>query len=209
MKLSAILASAALLLGAGLLGSCSKGPDFTGTWTSLAPDDITADLPGASTAGSLMSIQFTENAENSRNGSVVLSSILDITQPVQGTQAAIDRPYEASVAATASVGGTWMYNGDDNDELLLSFDLSSLEVNVDKNGVTFTQDMLTGSQQPQIDSLTNVTANLWKQEISRALRSRLTAFSKLDDVEVNRDGILSFEIKVNNHDKELHFRRSN
>ena len=207
-KISTYMASAAIVLGATVLTGCSDSPKFIGSWTSLAPDDITDELPAAATATSLMSLQFNESAENERGGSVVMSSILEITQPVQGSASAVDQAYEVSVAATTSVAGTWTYKDNDKDDLLLTFDMSSLDVKVDRNGVSFTQNMLTEQQQPQIDSLTEVTANLWKRQIATAMRKNLKNFTVLDDVKVNRDNILSFEIEVNNHDKDIHMRKN-
>ena len=199
-----ILAAVAMSLGI-VATSCGRNDKFVGTWTALSQSDITSELPAASSATSLMTIQFMPGTDG-RGGSVAISSLVDITQPVDPAAGAFDQPYEVSVAATTSIGGTWMYEGDDDDELLLSLDLSSLNVTVDKNGVTFTQNLLTGKQQPELDSLTATTANLWRQQLSAAMRRELARFNRLDDVEVNRDGILSFEIK--NPDAKLFFRKS-
>ncbi len=144
----------------------------------------------------------TENAP----GSVCLSSIIDITQPVNPAPGSFDQPYEVSIAATASVGGTWHYKGDEDDELLLSLDLKSISVTVDPAGVTYTENLLTGMQQPQLDSLTAATASQWKAQLMAAMRKEFARYTVLDDIEVNRDGILSLEIQ--SPETELHFRRS-
>jgi len=196
---------ACALLGIVSLPSCSGKAEFIGTWTATNPTDITAKVPAAATASSLVSISFMDNAQNT-GGSVTISNILDVTQAVEGDSMSLDQPYEVNVAATANVGGTWIYKGDDRDELLLSFDLSTLNVNIDKNGVSFTQNVLTGAQQPQIDSLTTSTIAAWKHELTRAIRSELSRFSQLDDVEVSNKGqVLSFEI--HSPESKIHFRK--
>jgi len=185
--------------------SCGRDDKFVGTWTALSQSDITSELPAASSAGSLMTVQFMRGTDD-RGGSVTISSLVDINQSVRPAAGTFDQPYEVSVAATTSIGGTWMYEGDDDDELLLSLDLSTLNVIVDSNGVTFTQNILTGKQQPELDSLTAATADMWRRQLSAAMRRTLARFSRLDDVEVNRDDILSFEIQ--SPDAKLYFKKA-
>ncbi len=205
MTKNAFLSGVCSICGALLLASCSSRDQFIGTWTATAPTDITAKVPAAATASSLISINFLDNAQKD-GGSVALSSILDISQAVDGDSISMNRPYEVNVVGTATVGGTWTFKDDDHDELLLSFDLSSLNVNIDNNGVTYTQNILTGAQQPQLDSLTAATISAWKQEISRVMRADLSRFSVLDDVEVTNKGqVLTFEIQ--SPETKLHFRR--
>lgn len=205
MTKNVFLSGVGLVCGALLLASCSQREKFIGTWTATAPTDITAKVPAAATASSLISINFLDNAQKT-GGSVALSSILDISQAVDGDSFSMNQPYEVNLVGTATVGGTWTYKDDDHDELLLSFDLSSLNVNIDNNGVTYTQNILTGAQQPQLDSLTTATISAWKHEITRAIRADLARFSVLDDVEVtNKDQTLTFDIQ--SPEAKLHFRR--
>lgn len=89
------------------LASCSRKAEFIGEWTATAPTDISAQIPSAATASSLVSINFMDNNQQT-GGSVTLSSLIDLTQAVHGDSMAIDQPYEVSVAATANVGGTWL-----------------------------------------------------------------------------------------------------
>lgn len=199
-----------LLLGlaAGLatLSSCSKNNDFVGVWTATTPEDITAVVPAASSATSMMSISFVEDANKKDGGSVALSTIINVSQPVNSGTAGFDAPYEVNVAATASLGGTWIFEEDSDDDLILSLDLNTLKVNVDNNGVTFTQNMLTGAQQPQIDSLTSVTAEVWKNQLTQALTKEFSRYRKLDDVKVHKGQVLTFEIE--NPETTIQMRRA-
>lgn len=190
---------------ASCIVSCGHNDKFIGTWTATTPDDITASVPAASMATSLVSVSFMPGADSKDGGSVALSSVISVNQPVQ-PGGGIEQAYEVNVAATASVGGTWQYKGDDDDDLILAFDPSTLKVNVDNNGVTFTQNLLTGSQQPQIDSLTAVTAQQWKAQLTRALTIEFRRYRQLDDVKVHKGDILTFEIE--NPDQTLQFRKS-
>lgn len=195
IKKYSLIIGLGLIIGAGALASCTKKADFLGVWTATTPEDITASVPAASSATSLVSISFVEDTNKKDGGSVALTSIINVNQPVTGSPMSMNQPYEVNVAATASLGGTWIYENGSDDDLLLSLDLNTLKVNVDNNGVTFTQNMLTGAQQPQIDSLTTVTAELWKNQLIQAMTKEFGRFQKLDDVEVHKGQILTFEIQ--------------
>lgn len=195
IKKYSLIIGLGLIIGASGLASCSKTTDFFGVWTSTTPEDITASVPAASSATSLVSISFVEGTGNKDGGSVALTSIINVNQPVSGSPLSMNQPYEVNVAATASLGGTWIYEEGSDDDLLLSLDLSTLKVNVDNNGVSFTQNMLTGAQQPQIDSLTTVTAELWKNQLTQAMTKEFSRFKKLDDVKVHKGQVLTFEIQ--------------
>lgn len=195
IKKYSLIIGLGLIIGASGLASCSKTTDFLGVWTSTTPEDITASVPAASSATSLVSISFVEGTGNKDGGSVALTSIINVNQPVSGSPISMNQPYEVNVAATASLGGTWIYEEGSDDDLLLSLDLSTLKVNVDNNGVSFTQNMLTGAQQPQIDSLTTVTAELWKNQLTQAMTKEFSRFKKLDDVKVHKGQVLTFEIQ--------------
>lgn len=195
IKKYSLIIGLGLIIGASGLASCSKTSDFLGVWTSTTPEDITTSVPAASSATSLVSISFVEGTGKNDGGSVALTSIINVNQPVTGSPMSMNQPYEVNVAATASLGGTWIYEEGSDDDLLLSLDLSTLKVNVDNNGVTFTQNMLTGAQQPQIDSLTTVTAELWKNQLTQAMTKEFSRFKKLDDVKVHKGQVLTFEIQ--------------
>ena len=201
------LITACLVATAASLTSCDKKADFQGDWTATSPIDLSQLIPEADHASSLMSISFIDE-NNVNGGPVMLSTILSINQAVTPAEgAAISDPYEVSVAATASVSGKWMYKDNDRDELVLSLDPGTLNVNVDRNGVTFSQNLLTGEQQPAVDSLTAVTVQAWQAAITKALNVEMQRFSFLDDVEVAQKGtVLSFEIE--NPKQTLNFRRT-
>lgn len=198
------LFAAALTAVSVCLTSCDKKADFQGEWTATAPINLTAQIPEAAQASSLMSISFIDDSQVN-GGPVMLSTVLSIEQAVeQGQELELTEPYMVRVAATASVSGKWMYKDDDRKELLLALDANTLQVNVDQNGVTFSQNLLTGAQQPEVDSLTTVTVNAWKAAITKAMTSEMQRFSYLDDVKVEQKGtLLTFE--VDNPKQTLHF----
>lgn len=192
-----IAASAALT---AIFSSCDTRPDITGTWagTPVHVNDISA----ACDASSTMSMTFSSDNNKSRNGVVSISALIDANQPVDSSESVIDSSYEVSVAATASISGIWSFENDDDDDIVISLDHKTLDVNVDPHGVTFSSNLLTGAQQPMIDSLSTVTAAQWKSSISRAMENEFFKLQKISDIKVN-NGIMSCEI----NDRDFTFRK--
>ena len=199
MKIYPILTVAAIALVAG---ACSHRADIIGAWPST-PVRVADDIAVADDATSVLSIDF--NApKGAKSGTVTLSTVIEATQPVQaGTLVGFADPYEVSVTGTASISGRWSYEDSDDDDILLFLDNSTMQVNVDPNGVTFSQNLLTGAQQPMVDSLTSVTADRWRTAIRTAAAKQFFSFTKLDDVKVVND-ILSCEAGK----KDLTFHRA-
>lgn len=203
-KISFIGCASVLLLACV---SCNKSDEFVGTWQMVNPSDITAQIPAAANATSLQTITF-EPSENG-SGEVFFSSLIDVTQAVDATPELVS-PYEVSVAATATIKGTWTYYGNDRDDLLISFDRNTLNVNVDPSGVTFRQNTLTNQQLPVTDSITTATANLWKQQITSALQKEFTRYQKIDDIKVkNNNGLKTLKFEIENPEQDLYFKAVN
>ena len=107
------------------------------------------------------------------------------------------------MAGTASISGRYTTDGDDDDDILVSFDPSSLQVNVDPAGVTFSQNILSGTQQPVLDSLTTATAERWRVLITPAIREVFNSYRKIDDIKVHHGDIMSCEM----NDRDYTFNR--
>lgn len=195
MTTRSFIFSLAATVAAGLVATSCSDDNLIGSWTASAPVNITADIPAASTATSLMSIDFMKGQNGTREGTFYMSSLVNATQPVTfdsvpGTAA----PYEVSISATTGIEGTW--RRDDDDEVMMQFDLQSLKVTVDPQGVMFTQNMLSGAEQPAVDSLTQHTAAIWQRQIQTALTATLHRYAILHDVEVeDNKTTLKFEVK--------------
>lgn len=188
-KYFALFAGAAFLAVA--MSSCSKNDEFVGSWQSVSPVDITRQLPEAANGTSLVSVTFGPNT--GQGGDFEMSSLVEATQGI------VENPgyvagYEVSVAATATISGKWMYEPGEDDDLIINFDQNSFKVDVDKDGVTFRQNQIDGVQEPVTDSLTTVTVNLWKQQISSAMRKEFNRYTRINDVKVKDSSTLKFEI---------------
>lgn len=156
MKTAKLLA---LALGvAGIFSACSSKneDDPTGAWKSAAPINITADVNGATSASKTLTFDFkAPNADGV--GQVVLTADYDVTAPVVTEDSTTEVKYQVS----ASVNGTWKREKKDSDDLLLTFDQNTLEVN--------------GVDAPELGPVTN------------EFLTSLAQYTSLDDVEVSKD----------------------
>ncbi|MDE5684315.1 MAG: hypothetical protein K2I39_08920 [Muribaculaceae bacterium] len=203
MKLSTASFFAALtVLGAIIfVSSCSRTDHFAGEW--LGTPSRMMGIPGASDATSTVSIDFAPTSDIRHGGDVFMSATIDVSQAVTGAEFSLDSPYQVDVAATASIRGHYIAEDDDNDDILLNLDPSSLQVNIDPAGVTFSENILTGLQRPALDSLTNRTIDAWRVLITSAIRDEFYKYQKIEDIKVHHSDMMSCEVG----DRDCTFRR--
>lgn len=202
MKKASLFNCSILALTAALFTSCDNRVDISGIWSGT-PSRID-NIEGADMANATMTLVFSnDSVDNSKDGGrVFISALIDANQAVSSEDASIVSPYEVSVAATATITGTWSYEYGEDDDIIIVLDPQSLHVDVDPRGVTFSNDVLTGMQQPLVDSFSNATARTWTKSISSAISDKFYSFSKLSDIKIN-NGIMSCEI----NDRDYTFRR--
>lgn len=187
------------------LTSCETKNDIAGQWTQEQPQDIAALIPAASQASSTMTLDFNMNdSAKEEGGSVYMSSVVSLSQPVE-PDGSIESGYEVNVAATASVAGTWHYKGNSGSDIIVAFDPSTLKVDVDNNGVTFTENVLTGVDRAVMDSLTSSTAAEWKEQLTSAMSKEFGRYATLRDVKVDKHGKMT--LKIENPEEEQTFVR--
>ena len=190
------------MIAAIAISSCGDRPDIVGSWSGM-PSRIDG-ISAASNADATISITFfaDDNSDND-SGSLMISALIDADQPVSGPESFNNSPYEVSVAATATIKGNWTFEDHEDDDVLITLDPNTLAVNVDPNGVTFSSDILTGTQQPQLDSLTTATADMWKQSIAKSIGNSFYNIRKISDIKI-KNGIMSCEI----NDRDITFRKT-
>lgn len=172
------ITAAAAVLG---LASCDSRPDVAGSWYGEA------NLPIEGAATTYANVVYDLNAD----GGAVASYTINFTKALpQSTQ--IVSPYQTSVSATATINGTWQWLADEDDELALSFDPSTLTVTVDPEALEMRTNVITDEQAPELDSLRPQIANLYCADVENAIRAHASSLV-LDDVKADGKQ-LTFEI---------------
>ena len=193
LRTKIIIASMAMALITGLT-ACEKQADIAGTWagspSQFAPED--QGTPAGTTANSMITTRMTfipVEGDNSQ-GTVEVASDLSLTEAVP-FDSTIVAPYEMSVAGTAVISG--VYHFDDNDEVVMSLDPSTLNVNIDPQTVAYSENLITGAQAPQIERLKPAIAAAMKAKITPMLQAYYARYQRIEDIKV-KNGLMSCEI---------------
>ena len=186
ISLSAVLA---VLFSVIVVTSCSRTDRFAGEWQGQ-PERI--DIPEASNATATVTIDFAPSGSRDGSGNVLLSAVIEVQQPVSGDNP-FNQAYEASVAATASVSGRYIAEEGDDDDIMVSFDPSSMQVMVDPDGVTYSSNILTGTPTATLDSMTAATADHWRVILTPVMRDIFNRYTVIDDIEVHHNDMLRCE----------------
>ena len=203
MKLTKfLLITAAVLLGFSVaVSSCQGEAKYIGMWQGN-PEHLVS-VPGANDATITVTLDFSPNAEQRGTGIITLNATIEATQSVTNVMTSLDQAYEANIAATASIIGNYVRADDDDDDVLVTFNPTSMQLNVDPAGVTFSNNILTGVPEPMLDSLSQATAAHWKTALLPAVREVFNRYRKIDDIKVHHGDMMSCELA----DRDYTFRR--
>ncbi|MBD5220460.1 MAG: hypothetical protein HDS72_09575 [Bacteroidales bacterium] len=189
---ASIFAAASVLGLSSLITSCSNAEQLTGAWQGN-PTRIT--VPGAEYATNTITLDFAPDQSNRRAGTLNISATMDVQQAVNTTiDNTFNQPYTTSIAATASITGQYSAEKGDDDDILVHFDPSTFAVNIDPDGVTFSENILTDAPQATLDSITTATVERWRAAISSALQAEFGKYSKIEDIKIHHDNMMSCEI---------------
>lgn len=169
-------------------GSCDENArlarEIQGTWTGT-PERLNDAENVTSTIVETYTFTPDEVNPKAKNGNVTITGNVSSNIPVAVS------PVSISAAATTSIQGTWTVI--DDDEIVLVLDPKSLQVKVDPEAVTVSNDIFTDQNIPQVDSLRReVTANIAAQ-LRRDAEIHYMSVRQLDDVKI-KGPILKFEI---------------
>lgn len=175
-----------------MLTSCDNREKIEGSWES---SPVKLDLAGTATSSGTLCYVFNQD------GSVSLTSDINLTEPMNRMTDEALIEYQASVSATASIQGTWQYAPDENDEVVIKFDDNSFSLNIDPDAVTFSQNLLDGSQTPEVETMKQQAIEKYTAMLTPAMKAYFAGFVKIDDIKVDKN-FLNCEIG----DKDYIFR---
>jgi hypothetical protein len=198
-KITLFAAAAALLVA---VSACNErkalAGKVSGEWAT-APVKLDNNMAGQSSV--IDNMILIVDPASGEGGQINVSSMVSLARST-GAEVAPSGAYEVSVAATASIAGTW--RAIDDDEIDVSLDFSSLNVEVDPSQVALVSNPLTGGEYAQTDSVKPQLAEYYRSEITRQLQAYYGAWNRFDDVKVDKPGTtMSLEIS----DRDYVFRR--
>lgn len=171
------------------VSSCSKNQRIYGRWMG-EPQNII--LSGTADAVSTMSFDFAPE-EKKDGGKVSVNATIAIVEPMSGLQG-LDLQFQANIAATASIDAKYVYEDDEDDDLILVFDPSTLKVNIDPNDVVLSDNALTSAEKPSLDSLTAVAIERWRIALTPVIRQEFQNYGRIDDIEFHGTDVMTCEV---------------
>lgn len=192
------------------LAACSRLANIEGTWNG-AP--VRYEQPTASGAvGSdgavatnvstqiATNMTFVPDAQKSGAGMVEFMSNVDVINTVPFEGKLVD-PFEINIGATAVCTGT--YHFEDQDDIVIAIDPASIKVDIDPQAVNYSENIATGQDAAQIDSLRPALVRQYTRQLLPVMKDYYSKITRIDDIKV-KDGIMSCEI----NDRDLTFRRA-
>lgn len=164
--------------GSLLLSGCDNREKIEGAWES---SPMKLDVPGTATSSATLSYVFNQD------GSVAMSSDINLTEPMNKQVDETDMAYQVSVSATASIRGTWQYAHDENDEVVIVLDDNSFSLNIDPETVTFSQNVLDGAQTPEVETMKQQAVERYQTMLTPAMKAYFGGCVKLDDIKVDKN----------------------
>lgn len=138
--------------------SCSNEQKFIGEWRSNNPENVVINQFAGNVASSITTIEFKQGPKPS-DGDVVLSSDYDISFPDSVGS-------KTSLTGKCRAEGKWELDVDDDDDLLISYDYSTIKIDISGDSALATR---------------------VRPEVERLFRENLSRYSVVEDIEVNKE----------------------
>ena len=192
------------------LAACSRLANIEGTWNGApvryeqptAPGAVGSDGAVATNVSTQIAtnMTFVPDAQKSGAGTVEFMSNVDVINTVPFEGKLVD-PFEINIGATAVCTGT--YHFEDQDDIVIAIDPASIKVDIDQQAVNYSENIATGQDAAQIDSLRPALVRQYTRQLLPLMKDYYSKITRIDDIKV-KDGIMSCEI----NDRDLTFRRA-
>lgn len=192
------------------LAACSRLANIEGTWNGApvryeqptAPGAVGSDGAVATNVSTQIAtnMTFVPDAQKSGAGTVEFMSNVDVINTVPFEGKLVD-PFEINIGATAVCTGT--YHFEDQDDIVIAIDPASIKVDIDPQAVNYSENIATGQDAAQIDSLRPALVRQYTRQLLPLMKDYYSKITRIDDIKV-KDGIMSCEI----NDRDLTFRRA-
>ena len=197
-KILQLIPAIALVLMASSCDSKSKlAKDINGTWAS-SPERLSDNVGNSS---SIIRILEFDKLPDKNGGTLIMSGLISVNSALpQGD--AIDNPISFTASGVATISGEWTV--EDDDEITIFLDGSTMKIDVDPDGIVLDYNVLTGTSAPDTTTVKPVLAQMVKKAISGGVETKFFNARKIDDIKI-KDNMMSCEID----DYDITLRRQN
>ena len=188
-----------LLAGLFVVSCDSKArlaEDIEGAWTST-PEQLQSS-PGSQST--LVRVLDFRRESGGAEGTVTVKALVTVDNVVGGDNVA-EAPMSVTASGVATITG--QYQAEDDDDLLITLDYTTMSVSVDPQGVMLSVNPLTNGESPDVETLKPAAVNLATQQVTRAAQTAFSNVAKIEDIKISKN-LMSCEI---GH-KDLTFRKT-
>ena len=172
---SVICATAAVAGMLTLMTACDTkaklAESVQGKWTGNPEKMLDT---GAASASMVRTLEFTE-------GSVTMTAMITVENTMQSNDSIVT-PLQITASGVATITG--VYQAKDDDELTISLDATSMNVNVDPDAVKLNYNIATATSAPLVEKLKPGAAILATQQINRAAQNAFSNITEIDDIKI-------------------------
>ncbi len=178
---SVICATAAVAGMLTLMTACDTkaklAESVQGKWTGNPEKMLDT---GAASASMVRTLEFTKGAADTE-GSVTMTAMITVENTMQSNDSIVT-PLQITASGVATITG--VYQGKDDDELTISLDATSMNVNVDPDAVKLNYNIATATSAPLVEKLKPGAAILATQQINRAAQNAFSNITEIDDIKI-------------------------
>ncbi|MBJ2195414.1 MAG: hypothetical protein JFT11_06580 [Muribaculaceae bacterium] len=178
---SVICATAAVAGMLTLMTACDTkaklAESVQGKWTGNPEKMLDT---GAASASMVRTLEFTKGAADTE-GSVTMTAIITVENTMQSNDSIVT-PLQITASGVATITG--VYQAKDDDELTISLDATSMNVNVDPDAVKLNYNIATATSAPLVEKLKPGAAILATQQINRAAQNAFSNITEIDDIKI-------------------------
>ena len=178
---SVICATAAVAGMLTLMTACDTkaklAESVQGKWTGNPEKMLDT---GAASASMVRTLEFTKGAADTE-GSVTMTAMITVENTMQSNDSIVT-PLQITASGVATITG--VYQAKDDDELTISLDATSMNVNVDPDAVKLSYNIATATSAPLVEKLKPGAAILATQQINRAAQNAFSNITEIDDIKI-------------------------
>jgi len=178
---SVICATAAVAGMLTLMTACDTkaklAESVQGKWTGNPEKMLDT---GAASASMVRTLEFTKGAADTE-GSVTMTAMITVENTMQSNDSIVT-PLPITASGVATITG--VYQAKDDDELTISLDATSMNVNVDPDAVKLNYNIATATSAPLVEKLKPGAAILATQQINRAAQNAFSNITEIDDIKI-------------------------
>lgn len=199
MALSVLTVAAAVTFSTACESPTRLASKLEGTW-STSPQRFDKEIVGQ---GTYIPVLEFSREDKRPEGTVIISTQLSVTMPVNAPVDSMGAaPVSATAAGLATISGVW--TADDDDQVKIALDPSTLDITMDPDVQFAIADVFTDYDTDSVSRVSPQVMRAFAEEARKGMTDVISRLNELDDIDFQSD--VMFTAKLN--ETRLTFARS-